>query len=167
VASQILFQASFNVTAPPFITLSFLFVGLLPELIQILNLFHVLVHLLPLARISKLVKFVILVLLLRRDVSIRYLVLVPQVHLLEKLEVLVFSEGTMLCQLFSADVTDFIQQVIGIGATGEVLEEWLQSFISFLSCRGKLLLFLFLWLFVNFIEKFVVVLVIAGVSVHV
>ena len=167
MASQILFQASFNVTAPPFITLSFLFVGLLPELIQIFNLLHVLVHLLPLARISKLVKFVILVLLLRCYVSIRYLVLVPQVHLLEKLEVLVFSEGTMLCQLFSADVTDFVKQVIGVGATGEVLEEGLQSFISFLSCRGKLLLFLFLWLFVNFIEKFVVVLVIAGVSVHV
>lgn len=167
MASQILFQASFNVTGPPFITLSFLFFGLLPELIQIFNLLHVLVHLLPLARISKLVKFVILVLLLRRDVSIRYLVLVPQVHLLEKLEVLVFSEGTMLCQLFSADVTDFVQQVIGVGATGEVLEEGLQSFISFLSCRGKLLLFLFLWLFVNFIEKFVVVLVIARVSVHV
>jgi hypothetical protein len=64
-------------------------------------------------------------------------------------------------------VTDFVKQVIGVGATGEVLEEGLQSFISFLSCRGKLLLFLFLWLFVNFIEKFVVVLVIAGVSVHV
>jgi len=73
----------------------------------------------------------------------------------------------MLCQLFSADVTDFVQKVIGVGATGEVLKEGLQSFISFLSCRGKLLLFLFLWLFVNFIEKFVVVLVIAGVSVHV
>ena len=83
MASQILFQASINVTTLPFITLSFLFVGLLPELIQILNLLHVLVHLLPLARISKLVKFVILVLLLRRDVSIRYLILVPQVHLLE------------------------------------------------------------------------------------
>ena len=132
MASQILFQLSIYVTASPFITLSFLFVGLLPELIQVLNLLHVLVHLLSLARISKLIKFFILGLLLRRDVSNRYLILVPQVHLLEKFEVLVFSESTMLCQLFSADVTDFVQQVIGVGATGEVLKEGLQSFISFL-----------------------------------
>ena len=84
MASQILFQASINVTTLPFITLSFLFVGLLPELIQILNLHHFLVLLLALTGIFKLLKFVLHVLfLLRRDVSIRYLVFIPQVHLLE------------------------------------------------------------------------------------
>ena len=73
----------------------------------------------------------------------------------------------MLGQLFTANVPDFIKEVMGIGAAGEVLEEGLQSFVAFFSCRGKLLLFGFLWFLVNVSEKFVVVLVIARISIHV
>lgn len=81
VPSQILLELSIYVHTPALIALSFLLVGLLPELVQILNLPHLLVHLLLaalLTRISKLIKLVVLVLLLlRRDVPYRYLVLIP------------------------------------------------------------------------------------------
>jgi len=80
VPSQILLEPSIYVSTPPLIVLSFLLVGLLPELVQILNLPHLLVHLLfaALTRISKLVELVVLILLLlRRDIPYRYLVLIP------------------------------------------------------------------------------------------
>lgn len=80
VPSQILLELSIYVHTPALIALSFLLVGLLPELVQILNLPHLLIHLFAalLTRISKLIKLVVLVLLLlRRDVPYRYLVLIP------------------------------------------------------------------------------------------
>jgi cellulose synthase/poly-beta-1,6-N-acetylglucosamine synthase-like glycosyltransferase len=122
MASQILLQSCIYVRTFTFITFNFLFLRLRPELIQILNLHHFFVLLLALTGIFKLLKFVLHVLfLLRRDVSYRYLVFIPQVHLLEQLEVLVLAQCSMLRQLFPADVSDLIEQVVGVRASGEVL----------------------------------------------
>jgi hypothetical protein len=40
----------------------------------------------------------------------------------------------VLGQLFTADVTDFIEEVMGIRAAGEVLKEGFQSFVAFFGC---------------------------------
>lgn len=99
---------------------------------EIINLFHFFVFLLTRIFIELLI--LVQILIVRCDVTKSYFIFVLQVHLLKELEIFVLGQGSMLRELFPADVSDLVKQVMGVGASWQILNKWVQGSISFFTC---------------------------------